>query len=146
MNGDLVEIRGGRPSDRLLEIEPNPKHRKEYFADLVAFYLVLKIEVQPISPKRRFFLLIAMITLFDSFYMLESKESETHPDPIKRLFCLSDHFYGVAITELINQSYENSAVMLKALEMMGSINSSEPLIGEYFDRTMKIMAGWLKDK
>ncbi|MBD1385425.1 hypothetical protein IDJ75_09070 [Mucilaginibacter rigui] len=146
LNGDLMEISGLRPSDMIFLNEPNPKHRKEYFADLMAFLLVLKTERQPVSPERKFFLLTTMITLFDTFYLFDNKENVSHPDAIKRLFCLSDYFYGVRFTELIHQSYEDSTAMIKAMSILDQMKSSEDMITQLHDKAMEAITGWLLQK
>lgn len=139
INADRMEVQGKRPSDLVLASEPNRAHRKEYFADLIAMLLVLKTEKPPVSGERRFLILLSLIGLFDALYLLDPKESASHPDPIKRLFCICDYYYGVPFTELVHQSYENPGIMMKAMTMMDSVRSSEKELGVIFSRCLSFI-------
>lgn len=130
LNGDLFEEEN-KASDHLLSYIDNRNHRKEYFADIVAFRLLLLSEQEDgkISNEKRFWMLLTIVSLFDTFYLLNSEESETHPLAIRRAYCITDQYYGETFTEILERSYGNSSVIRECFLILDKIDSLEL----YFD-------------
>lgn len=130
LSGDLFE-KDSEIKDFIFENEENILYRKEYFADMIAFHLLLKSEKKEsvsLSPKDRIRILITITALFDVFHELQDKVSDTHPEPLKRLFCICDYFYGVEITEILAESYSNKAELIKLFSVEEKIISREDLV------------------
>lgn len=110
------------------EIE-NAQHRKEYFADLVAFYLLLKTEKEhnSISYERRVMVLFSIIALFDIFFLLNSDETSSHPHPLRRLYGITEHFFGTAIADAVHATYTDKSqeAVTKILFMEKELDSLE---------------------
>lgn len=90
-------------------------HRRETEADILA-YLILREcfyhektthssgNLEDIDDRP---LLSAMISLFDLFYLIGSRESHSHPHPLDRICNIVSAIYGESLAETLASSYED---------------------------------------
>jgi hypothetical protein len=56
------------------------------------------------------------MTLFDLLYLIGSRESTTHPDPLDRMTALCGTLYGLAFGEGMAASYGKPDLLAELLE------------------------------
>ena len=113
ISGDFF---GSRIADEYLSYIDNPAHRREHMADLLGAAFAIEVVKQSaandFSLLRKHFLL-SLIHLFDIFALLEGTETDSHPHPIRRLYCIVDHLLGAQYTDIVARSYDDKSALLE---------------------------------
>jgi hypothetical protein len=112
------------PALAMLDVyQENSSHAKEAEADLLGYTFtrnsILKNQAVPGSNSTSstddgpLFLLV--IKLFDLLYLIGSRQSDSHPDPIDRLCNICLAVYGEDAAEKLAESYSNQEILVEML-------------------------------
>ncbi len=138
LNGDFLNLSFG---DHFFEYINNKNHRKEYMADIFGFLLLLESmkENSEISSPQRLFILSTIIQLFDVFWGLQKEEKDLHPDPLNRLLCITEHFYGPKFTPIVRESYSNKNAINQIVAMINDVDSIEKVLLESLNKWILVL-------
>lgn len=111
LNGDLDhEENFSATSFDWTIFKDNANHVIEYAADLRAFELLASVVQKELGFEPRIALLY-LTFLFDTLYLLGCRDSISHPDPLKRVINIAEHFFGPDTSSLMQASYEDSSLL-----------------------------------
>lgn len=92
-NGDFEESFSSglftSPSSGISHIKHSYEHKIEFLADLSGYEIFRKAYCYD-RPE----LSVSIVTLFDSFFVLDDSENPSHPHPIRRMLNIIYNFYG----------------------------------------------------
>ena len=114
LNGDLEDEANfcaveGKPG--LKRFEENKDHAIEYAADATGFGLlkdVLKILPNGSTPQNG---LLAIINLFNLFYLLTDGDSHSHPNPRSRSVNIGRTYFGEEFADKLQKSYDDPTLL-----------------------------------
>jgi hypothetical protein len=141
MNGDLTkQINNPDITSRINKAS----HCREYWADLVAFGLLLKLEMttyskeiyELISTHQRHLFLYAIINLFKTITFFQEDVTYMHPHPINRMYLIIEYFYGVEIADLVEQALKEKKIHELTPESLPEIVSHEKEVLEHIDNCL----------
>jgi hypothetical protein len=136
INGDFNDI---NLADEFFDYVDEANHRKEHMADITGFLLMLLTleKRNDYSKYIRLSILFNIIHLIDLLYSLQETETESHPHPIRRAYCIADHFYGPQWTELIEKSYTDTKIFER-------IKSNPPKIDSIENEITEMLYKWIE--
>jgi hypothetical protein len=111
-------------SDSFFSFLPERAHRREHMADMIGFLCTLMAlnkndeGMKNFQQSMRIF--GAVNLLFDYFALIRFDATASHPHPIRRVYCLADHFFGPAITGAVERSYEGGPFDEESLEALSA--------------------------
>ncbi len=138
INGDFNDI---NLADEFFDYVDEANHRKEHMADITGFLLMLLTleKRNDYSKNIRLSILFNIIHLIDLLYSLQETETESHPHPIRRAYCIADHFYGPQWTELIEKSYTDTKIFERIKSNPPNIDSIENEITEMLYKWIELV-------
>ncbi|MCK4824349.1 hypothetical protein KA005_51835 [bacterium] len=119
LNGDLQDnsyFSAFKGRDWLQKFEENVNYQMEYAADITGYGLVQRVVEREYGVDAKKPSLFAIASLFNLFFMLSGGASSTHPNPRERTLKIIEQFYGDELSELMLQTYDEPALLLKLFD------------------------------